>query len=240
MRRSTGGPRFRTPAAVGAAVLLGALAVALANLVVVQRTADDLVRDAAGVRAAQVAIVPGSRVESDGTLGGVVRERVDAAVDLYRRGTVDALLMSGDNSRVSYDEPGAMRDAALALGVPPEDVFTDYAGFSTWHTMRRAHEVFQVTTAVVVTQELYAPRSVDLARAAGVDAQALVAGTGGRAGREVLARVRGLAETLARPEATGGPPIPIAGDGRGSWATTSAPPERGTPGGRAAGVRHPG
>ncbi|MEU6700772.1 ElyC/SanA/YdcF family protein [Pseudonocardia sp. NPDC046786] len=218
MSRSVRRPRSRAPLAVGAAVLLGALAVAAANLVVLGRTADDVLRDPAQLRPAQVVIVPGSLVEDDGTLGTIVGERVGAAVELYRSGTVDALLMSGDNSRISYDEPGAMRDAALALGVPPEDVFTDYAGFSTWQTMRRAHEIFEVGTAVVVTQELYAPRAVDLAHAAGLDAQGLVVGDGGRAGREVAARVRGVVETVVRPAVTGGPPIPIDGDGRSSWA----------------------
>jgi SanA protein len=163
--------------------------------------------------------VPGSLVRSDGSLGGVVEERVEAAVALYRAGVVGKVLMSGDNGSIGYDEPGAMRDAALAAGVAADDVFTDYAGFSTWRTMDRAVRVFGVRTAVVVTQGLYAARSVDLARAAGIDAQVLaVGGDGGLVAREVLARVRGLVEATFRPPATGGPPIPIEGDGRTSWA----------------------
>ncbi|MEQ3553136.1 ElyC/SanA/YdcF family protein [Pseudonocardia nematodicida] len=208
-------PVFRM---LGVVVLLGGLVGAAANLVVVQRTAESVTGDVSRLRPAQVAIVPGSLVRSDGSLGEIVRARVEAGVALYHRGTVDALLMSGDNSTASYDEPGAMRDAALAAGVAPEDVFTDYAGFSTWHTMRRANEIFQVTSAVVVTQDLYAARSVDLAHAAGLDAQGLLIGDGGRAGREWLARVRGLAEATIRPKVTAGPAIPIDGDGRRSWA----------------------
>ena len=98
-------------------------------------------------------------------------ERVDAAVGLYRDGTVDKVLVSGDNGTTDYDEPDAMRDAVLAAGVPPEDVFTDYAGFNTWHTMRRAADVFEVESAVVVTQDFHVARAVDLGRAAGLDVQ---------------------------------------------------------------------
>ncbi|MEJ2885172.1 SanA/YdcF family protein [Actinomycetospora aeridis] len=203
--------------AVGCLVL-GILVVVAANVLVVQRTDHLVTPDAAAVRSAQVAIVPGSLVRSDGSLGAVVRQRVETGVALYRAGRVGKLLMSGDNGRPEYNEPDAMRDAALAAGVSPEDVFTDYAGFDTWHTMRRAHDVFGVTSAVVVTQAPSAARAVDLARAAGLDAQGLVAGDGGRAGREVLARVRGVIQATLRPAVVGGPPIPISGDGRSSWA----------------------
>jgi SanA protein len=131
---------------------------------------------------------------------------------------VKKVLMSGDNGTTDYDEPGAMRDAALAAGVPAEDVFTDYAGFNTWHTMSRAVRIFQARTAVVVTQPPYVARAVDLARAAGLDVQGFGVGAGGRTGRELLARVRGLAQATFRPAVTGGPAIPIDGDGRRSWA----------------------
>ena len=189
-----------------------------ANVVVVARTGDQVVREVEDVRPAQVAIVPGSLVRSDGTLGRVVQQRVDAAVRLHEAGLVEAVLVSGDNGTPSYNEPDSMRDAVLAAGVPAQDVFTDYAGFDTWHTMRRAREVFGVETAVVVTQDTYAARSVDLARAAGIEVQGFVAGDAGGLAREVLARVDGLREATWTPEVTGGEPIPITGDGRTSWA----------------------
>lgn len=204
-------------------VVLGAVVVAAANAVVVSRTSDRVTTDPDDLDRVQVAIVPGSRVRDDGSLGRVVAERVEAATALYRDGTVDKVLVSGDNGTATYNEPDAMRDAVLAAGVPAEDVFTDYAGFSTWHTMRRAKEIFEVETAVVVTQGTYVARAVDLGLAAGIDIQGYAIGDGGRWGRELLARVRGLGEAIWRPGVTGGPTIPITGDGRASWAT--APPD---------------
>ncbi len=199
------------------AAATGVLLVATANAVVLVRTEDDIHTDVEQLEQAQVAIVPGSLVRPDGSLGAVVQERVDAAVELYRAGVVDKLLMSGDNGTAAYDEPDAMRDAAISAGVAAEDVFTDYAGFNTWHTMRRARDVFEVESAVVVTQDFHVARSVDLGRAAGLDVQGYVAGDAGRGVREVLARVRGLGEAILRPDVTGGPTIPITGDGRASW-----------------------
>jgi SanA protein len=203
-----------------ALVGVGVLVVGTANAVVLVRTHDHTTDDPAALAPAQVAIVPGSLVRPDGTLGAVVQERVDAAVALYDAGTVDALLLSGDNGTASYNEPDTMRDAVLAAGVPPEDVFTDYAGFNTWHTMKRARDVFGVDTAIVVTQDFHVARAVDLGRAAGLDVAGLAVGDGSlRAStRELLARVRGFGETLLEPGVTGGPAIPITGDGQASWA----------------------
>ena len=197
---------------------LPVLAVAIANLVVVLRTDQLVVRETDAVRPAQVAIVPGSLVRPDGSLGDVVQERVDAAVALHEAGVVEKILVSGDNGDPSYNEPDAMRDAALAAGVPAEDVFTDYAGFNTWHTMRRAAEVFEVTSAVVVTQGFHTARAVDLGLAAGLEVQALATDDGSHTARELLARVRGLWEATVTPDVTPGEPLPITGDGRTSWS----------------------
>lgn len=215
----TGENPWRPLAFVAIACLVtGLLFVTTANIVVVQRTDHLVAEEAASVRPAHAAIVPGSLVRPDGTLGAIVRQRVEAAIALYRTGRVEKLLMSGDNGRPDYNEPDAMRDAALASGVAPEDIFTDYAGFDTWHTMRRAHDVFAIRSAVVVTEARAAARAVDLARAAGLDAQGLATGNGSRPGREVLARVRGLGQATLRPDVVLGPVIPIRGDGRSSWS----------------------
>ena len=216
LRRSPLG-RVLVGAAAAAAIAVPLLLVG-ANVVVVARTSDAVAETIDEVQPAQVAIVPGSLVRSDGTLGRVVQQRVDAAVALHDAGLVEAVLVSGDNGTPTYNEPDAMRDAVLAAGVPAQDVFTDYAGFDTWHTMRRAREVFGVASAVVVTQDTYAARSVDLARAAGIEVQGFVAGDAGGLAREVLARVDGLREATWTPEVTGGELIPITGDGRTSWA----------------------
>lgn len=207
--------------------LLGLLLVGTANAVVLARTHDRVTVDPAALPHAQAAIVPGSMVRPDGTLGRIVQARVDAAVALHEAGTVDKILLSGDNGTDAYNEPDTMRDAVLAAGVPPEDVFTDYAGFNTWHTMRRARLVFEVESAIVVTQAFHAARATDLGRAAGLEIHALAVDEGGRLrvrARELLARVRGLGEATLRPEVTGGPALPITGDGRTSWAEPAPNP----------------
>jgi len=66
----------------------------------------------------QAAIVFGAGLQRDGTPSPVLRDRVATAADLYFEGKVEKLLMSGDNRFVNYNEPGAMQDYAISLGVP--------------------------------------------------------------------------------------------------------------------------
>jgi len=203
--------------------LLGAFTVAGANAVVLARTHGRVHSAVADVDRAEVAIVPGALVRSDGTMSAMLRDRVAGAVALYRAGTVEKILVSGDHHRLGYDETDTMRDAVLAAGVPADDVFTDYAGFDTWSTMRRARQIFDVRSAVVVTQGFHAARAVDLGLAAGIDTQGLtVGGSYGTKGhessvRELLARVKGLGEATVRPAVLSGPRLPISGSGPTSW-----------------------
>ena len=107
----------------------------------------------------QVAIVLGARVYPSGRLSGMLRDRVDTAVELYKRGTVQKLLLTGDNSRVDYNEPDAMAAYAMAQGVPAADIQPDYGGRRTYDSCYRARDIFQVKSAVLVSQAFHLPRA---------------------------------------------------------------------------------
>lgn len=117
-----------------------------------------------------VAIVFGAGIRPDGCLSPMLRDRMDAAIALYRAGKVRKLLVSGDNRFVDYNEPGRMYDYAVAAGVPAEDVVRDYAGRRTYDTCYRAHAIFGVSEAVLVTQRFHLPRALFTCGNLGVDA----------------------------------------------------------------------
>lgn len=118
---------------------------------------------------APVALVFGAGLW-DGEPSPYLAHRLDAAVGLYRRGTVRAILVSGDNSTKDYDEPDAMRRYLVRHGVPTRRVVTDYAGFDTWDTCTRAVRIFGVRHAVLVSQDFHIRRALALCKAAGIDA----------------------------------------------------------------------
>ncbi|MCU0485040.1 MAG: YdcF family protein [Anaerolineales bacterium] len=117
-----------------------------------------------------VAIVFGAGLWRDGSPTPILRDRVATAAELYFAGKVDKLLMSGDNTTIYYNEPGAMQDYALQLGVPAEDIVLDYAGRRTYDTCYRAKAIFGVTNAILVTQDFHLPRALYICSALGLDA----------------------------------------------------------------------
>ena len=124
--------------------------------------------------------------------------RIQAAAELYRSGKVDRLLVSGDNGSKDYDEPTAMEAALVAKGVPIEHITKDSAGFRTLDTMVRAHEVFGLTDAVIITDDFHMARSLYFASGAGILADGypskarLNSMTASTEFREVLARGRAV------------------------------------------------
>ena len=224
-------PRLSRLALAGCAALV--LAIAAANAYVLLSTGGESTDRVADVPHAQVAIVPGAFVQADGRMSLMLADRVQRAYELWRAGKVEKILVSGDHHSWAYDEPDTMRKALVGDGVPGRDVFEDHAGLDTWATMVRAHGIFGVRHAVVVTQGFHMPRALYLADAAGIDATGLTSdlhpyGVQGVKSdvREVLSRVKAIADTTLDTPAMGGPPIPIAGDG---WASWGPPPPPGTP-----------
>lgn len=101
--------------------------------------------------------------------------RLDAAAALWRAGKVRYLLVSGDNSRPDYDEPGAMRAGLIARGVPASAIYRDAAGVRTRDSMTRAGSVFGLRRLIVVSQGFHAARAIFLAREEGIEAWGLAA-----------------------------------------------------------------
>jgi len=108
----------------------------------------------------RVAIVFGAGLWRDGSPTPVLQDRVATAAQLYFSGQVEKLLLSGDNSEIHYNEPGAMRDYALTLGIPDEAIVLDYAGRRTYDTCFRARKIFEITEAILVTQRFHLPRAL--------------------------------------------------------------------------------
>jgi SanA protein len=122
-----------------------------------------------------VALVFGAGYWPDGTPSDVMKDRVEAAVDLYRAGRVHKVLFSGDNRFVDYNEPAKMGEYALSLGLPEEATVLDYAGRRTYDSCYRARDIFGVRELVLVTQRYHLPRALYICRGLGLDAVGYVA-----------------------------------------------------------------
>jgi SanA protein len=129
---------------------------------------------AAAVPGRRVAIVFGAGLWRDGSPTPVLEDRVITAANLFFTGKVEKLLMSGDNRFVEYNEPEAMRQKALALGVPDQAIVLDFAGRRSYDTCYRAKAIFKVEQAILVTQAFHMPRVLYLCNRLGVESIGVV------------------------------------------------------------------
>lgn len=168
---------------------------------------------------AQVAIVLGASVE-DNEPSPILAERANGAIKLFDDGKVSKILVTGDNATTNYDEVNPVQRYLLAAGIPPQDIFLDHAGFDTYSSMYRAKEVFDATSAIVVTQDFHLPRAVFTARALGLNAYGYNAGSASIWDylREIPASAKALLDLATRrvPQYLGGP-YPLTGDGQSTW-----------------------
>ena len=195
-----------------------ALGILLLTRLVVWGLGQGRIYPADQVPSGRVAIVFGAGLRRDGTPTAVLRDRVATAAQLYFQGRVEKLLMSGDNRVASYNEPQAMADYAVSLGVPAEAIVLDYAGRRTYDTCYRAGAIFGLDQAILVTQQFHLPRALFLCQAFGLRASGVPAeGSNFRRSSLVIWGLRELAATftavwdvyVSRPLPVLGEPEPI-------------------------------
>lgn len=166
-------------------------------------------------------MVLGASVKNDGTPSLILRDRLDLAIELYKKGVAPKLLFSGDNGQVVYNEVSAMKNYAVSAGIPEEDIFLDHAGFSTYESVYRAEYIFKVESVIVVTQKYHLYRAVYACHSMGIDVlgaasdQRSYKGQEKREIREVLARDKDFVKWIIKPQPTFlGEEIPVSGNGQ--------------------------
>ncbi|MCL2472801.1 MAG: YdcF family protein, partial [Treponema sp.] len=174
-----------------------------------------------------VVMVLGSQIRGT-KLSPVLQDRVVAGIDMMKNHKGKKLLLSGDHGERYYDEVNAMRLYVLANApsIQEEDIFMDHAGFSTWDSMYRARDVFEVRDLLIVTQKFHISRAVCIARSLGLNAVGYSIDQDRFSGRslrywqfrEYFARVKAFLSIMLKPKPRYlGDKIPITGDGRATW-----------------------
>lgn len=183
------------------------LAVAGINVWMTLRCRDRIHSDAASVPPTDVALVLGTGKLTRAGLNNIhFRVRMDAAASLYKAGRIRHVLVSGDNSKVDYNEPQDMKNALVERGVPAGAITCDFAGLRTLDSVVRARDIFDVKECVIVSDDFHLARALWLADRHGIRAVAYHEETvrWGRSGtvrvREWFARVRALADEITGTE----------------------------------------
>ncbi len=131
---------------------------------------DRVYRDIETIPTREVGVVLGTTPGAGGS-NLFFTTRIEAAKELYERKKISHIIVSGDNSDKSYNEPEYMRNALVKSGVPADAITMDYAGFRTLDSVVRASEVFSLTGGfTIISQPFHIERALYLAEANGIDA----------------------------------------------------------------------
>lgn len=95
--------------------------------------------------------------------------RINAAEKLFKSKKIKYLLISGDNSRLDYDEPTTMKEDLIARGIPENKIYLDFAGFRTLDSVVRAKAIFGQEQLTIISQQFHNERAVFIARQKGIE-----------------------------------------------------------------------
>ena len=115
-------------------------------------------------------VVLGAGLRQDGTPSNMLEDRLNGAIELYKKGVAPKIILSGDCSGEDYDEVSSMKKFCIDNGVPEDDIVRDDNGFSTYETMDNVVNKMGYKKIIVVTQKYHIYRSVYLARRMGAEA----------------------------------------------------------------------
>lgn len=161
-------------------------------------------------------IVLGASVTSTGTLSLILQDRADTAIDLYKKGVIKRILISGDNRTPTHNEVTPTHDYIVKAGVPENVIYLDHAGFDTYSSMYRARMIFGLHKAVIITQTFHLPRALFIAQRLGIEAYGVSSDNKHsyflkNAFREIFADVKAIIDvSISRKPKSIGDTIPIS------------------------------
>ena len=89
------------------------------------------------------------------------KNRIDAAVQLYKAGKIEKILVSGaENSLEGVNEVVCMRDSLVARGVDAGAIVLDGKGNRTLESVVRAVNVYDIHQFIVISQRFHNERAI--------------------------------------------------------------------------------
>lgn len=169
------------------------------NLLVVKSSSQQVYHSLDEIPPKNIGLVLGtSRYLQNGNRNMFFYNRIFAAVELYKKGKIKHILLSGDNRTIYYNEPRDMYNVLREMGIPKNAITLDYAGLRTLDSVVRCKEIFGQTSVTIITQQFHAYRAAYIANAHGLKANCYVADTPGNVNtkkviyREYMARIKAI------------------------------------------------
>ncbi|WP_111709510.1 SanA/YdcF family protein [Lutibacter citreus] len=141
------------------------------NYIIEKETKPFIFKNVKNIPKHKVGVVLGTtKYLLNGTLNLYYKYRLITAYDLFKSNKIEFILVSGDNSSPSYNEPLTFKEDLIKLGVPESKIYMDFAGFRTLDSMVRAKEIFGLSEFIVISQEFHNARAIYIGKKKGINA----------------------------------------------------------------------
>mgnify|MGYP001818226053 CR=1 FL=1 len=136
-----------------------------------------------------------SKQDEFGTYNPHFLPRVDAAVELFKAGKIEYILVSGAKRSQYYDEPRDFKNELIAKGIPEDKIILDSSGFRTLDSVIRAKEIFGLNSFTTISQKFHNQRAIFISHHLKINA------IGYNAEAVKNQHIMSMREYLARPKA---------------------------------------
>lgn len=183
------------------------LSILLSNYLIEKNAVNKIFSNVSNIKKNKVGLVLGTaKMLQNGYINLYYTYRLNAAIKLFKSGKIEYIVISGDNSTKTYDEPTDFKNDLIKAGIPENKIFLDYAGFRTLDSVVRIKEIFGQDTVTIISQKFHNERAIYLAEHFGIKAIGFNAkDVSNRYGfktkvREYLARVKVFVDIIFQVE----------------------------------------
>lgn len=108
-----------------------------------------------------VAVILGNKVNEDGTLSLRLKKRLEAGINLYKKGLTKKIVVSGGLGKEGFYEGSKMKAFLIKNKIPKNDIIVDNEGNTTYLTalnFKKINKKLKAKTITVVSQYYHITR----------------------------------------------------------------------------------
>jgi len=120
-------------------------------------------------------LIPGASVYYNDIPSPVLTERLDKGIKLFNKYKKFKIILTGDGKDKSYNEVRSMHKYLLLHGIPEQQIFLDFEGYSTFESIRNSRIKFKTDHIIIISQDYHLPRALYIAKNLGIKAKAISA-----------------------------------------------------------------
>jgi len=109
-------------------------------------------------------LIPGASVYYNDIPSPVLTERLEKGIKLFDKNNKFKIILSGDGKEKSYNEVRSMHKYLLLHGIPEQQIFLDFEGYSTFESIRNTRIKFKTDHIIIISQDYHLPRALYIAK----------------------------------------------------------------------------